>query len=221
MQPMAASVGHLADERARLEREIAELSSGLPPGAAEVVRAADELMAEHGRKLAELKAKRDAIDAKFSVTAREAAEAREREDAEARAALVAQLNAAAAAYYDRTDRAEEALAAFVLHVTEAVAAHAEMRRVAHQLARGAKVPMAFDPRAMIGRLGGRVGGMLRKIRVPDQGITVRLGPLQLPEEPASPRMPPPGEAPVVLSWREKEQAALGDAVAQVAAHGGR
>src|SRR5262245_33702340 len=85
MQPMAASVGNLAAERQRLEEEINRLSSGLPDEAAEVVRKADRIMAEHGERIAALKAKRDEIDRAFDVFERE----KRRLEDEAHAAEVA------------------------------------------------------------------------------------------------------------------------------------
>jgi hypothetical protein len=50
--------------------------------AAEIVRKADALMADHGAKLAELKQRRDRIDAEFSVTVREQREAAARQHRE-------------------------------------------------------------------------------------------------------------------------------------------
>jgi hypothetical protein len=206
---MAASTGALAAERERLEREISELSTGLPAGAAEIVRRADEIMAEHGERLADLKRRRDEIDKAFAVTAREAEAARERAAAEAHDALEAQFNGAAEAYLAGMGKAEEHLSDFVAHVNEAIAAHTEMRHLASKLAAGRKIQMAaLNPRDMITRLGGRIAGMLRKIKLPDQGATIRIGPLHLPEEPQSPRMPRPGETPVVLGWREREREAF-------------
>src|SRR5262245_11930214 len=82
---LMSSVGHLAQERQRLEAEIARLSSGLPDEAARIVEQADALMAEHGAKLAALKSRRDEIDRAFDVSEH----ARRQAEAEAHAAEVA------------------------------------------------------------------------------------------------------------------------------------
>jgi hypothetical protein len=230
MQPMTASNGMMAaenrrlqTERERLEREITELSRGMPAEASAIVQRADELLAEHGAKISALKARRDAIDAQFGISAREAEERQQREDEQAKQALVDAMNAAAETYFAATHEAEQCLAAFVSWQNEATAAHTALRRTANVMSRGAKTPTAFSSVEMMTRLGRRIGSALRGVKSPDRAgaVTVEIGPLKLPAEIVSPRVPQPGEEVAVLSWREKEERALAGAVAQMIEHGGR
>jgi hypothetical protein len=190
---MAAEHQRLAEERAQIEAEIAALSQGLPAEAAEIVRRADAVMAAHGERIAELKARRDAIDARFDVTAQErrsAAERQYREQVEAnRKALLDEEERRLQAIAD----AEAATRALADAVNRAIASNARIGALAQSLTPSGKAPMSCNPIELVSRLSGRIASVLMTIR----GHPIRFGYIQWPNGPS-------GLFPADRNWRADE-----------------
>jgi uncharacterized protein (DUF3084 family) len=182
-QKLAASTGMLAAERERLEREIEALSNGLPGEAAAIVARADELMAEHGAKIAELKSKRDAIDATFEVDAAKAKEARAKARGERLQAHCNELVAVEASRLDHIANAQELLEKAVAEINAAFDDHSRLREIARALTPGVSMPalMALSPTDLANRTGAWVMGLLKGVRLPGAlpGAAHHIGPLAL------------------------------------------
>jgi hypothetical protein len=207
---MAASTGALAAERARLEREIETLSKGLPPEAAQIVQAADALMAQHAQQITALKAARDAIDAKFGVERREAVEA----EAKARALVVerhcSEIAAAQAEVLDAVDEAEGHLKAYVAAVNRAYAAEARRRSAANAMAGGVRLSMtvSLGKQYVTGRLvGGHCAHTAKVAAIDAVGRT--WGTLTLIDY---------AHYPATMSWREREESATAADVQRLIDH---
>jgi hypothetical protein len=197
----AASTGALAAERERLEREIAELSKGLPPEAAQIVQAADALMTQHAERMQALKAARDKIDQAFGVKRREAEEAAERARAEEDERLRAALLAAEERRLQVCERAERSWRIAIADTSELFAAHENVLK-----AKGAITGGARSPDAAMGAMGifefvrrtsGRICSLLKTLRVPGTlpGTVHRIGELELPNS---------SHFPADQSWTERE-----------------
>jgi hypothetical protein len=164
---MAASTGALAAERARLEQEIAELSRGLPAEAASIVERADALLADHGAKIAALKARRDQIDNAFGISARDKAAAQVQARQERYEALVEALRVAEDARCAAVERIEGHAHGLRDAIIEAFAAADQERVVAKELATLARsgrpnFPAMSQP-DFAQRTGGRIGGLMETL----------------------------------------------------------
>jgi hypothetical protein len=171
---MTKSVGHLAAERERLEREIEALSRGLPDEAAAIVQKADDLLAAHGAKIAALKAKRDEIDSAFGVRARAAAEAEARARQEQYDRLVGELRQAENARCASVDKIEHHVRGLHTAIREANTSAGEVRALALELAALGGIERPSIPRTnqsdFVSRLGLRVSGIMTTL-----GSAGRLG----------------------------------------------
>jgi hypothetical protein len=217
IQPLRSSLGQIAAEHARIEaaieekrKEMAHMTATPTPSGDDLVRAlANEIAAEEARTAEKREALRRA-EVALQTQRRDSEAERARAAAEARQALVAELNGATEAYLDATDKAEQHLVAFVSAANEALKAHGDVCRSAKALTVGAKLPMGLDVNDMVRRLGDRIAGTLRRIRVPGTLTTTRIGSLNIPAASPTP----------ATEWRQREEAALSHAVDQVIAHKG-
>jgi len=195
-----------------IDEQIAALT--IDPAAADIVAKADAILAAHNAKVAALRAKRDEIDESFRVTAREKAEAAERQREVHEQALRASLVEHEAVRLQAIEQAQGHLRSFVASVNEAFAAHARVREIANQIAGGARVLTGLSPTDFASRMGGRIAGHLSEIRVPGalKGSVNRIGALELPNS----SLYSPNQ-----SWREREEAAVASAIEMLIEHGRR
>jgi hypothetical protein len=197
---MAASTGALAAERERLEKEITELSKGLPPGAAELVKQADALMSEHASKIVALKQARDRLDAEFGVKAREAESAAAAARAAEEQRLRQVLLDAEARRLVAVGRCEQLLRKWVAATNEMVAAHEAMTKAASALTRGTRAIGGNTLSALdfTERFVGRLVSLLKTLKV--HGAPHRLG--------RSLDLPNSSLHSATESWVEKERAVV-------------
>jgi hypothetical protein len=206
---MSASTGHLAAERARLEAEINALSKGLPEGAADIVRKADEIMSAHAERITALKRARDAIDQRFEVTRQEAAEAAAEEHRKRQAARCADLIAFHAAKLDALDRAERHFAQAVVEINAALEAETSERAAGNALSGGVRLRNAtnLSPTEFVRRLVGGIAAHLA-------GITTcrmnRFGAMELPNH---------SLYPTAEAWSARERRATGPSIEALLEHG--
>jgi hypothetical protein len=208
---MAASTGALAAERARLEAEIAKLSDGLPAEAAAVVNAADALMAEHGAKLAALKAARDRIDQVFGVRRQEEAAAAAAAHAAAEQQLRQNLIDAETARIAAVEKAEQSWRIAIAATNEMIQAHLAVNKAEAAVARGTRFTGAsmMATTEFIERTAGRLVSLLKTLKLPGAlpGALHRIG--------RSFELPNSSLYPADQSWVEKEVAAAAPMLASL------
>jgi hypothetical protein len=206
---MAASTGALAAERARLEQEIEALSKGLPDGAAEIVRKADEIMSAHADRITELKRARDAIDAQFGVRRQAAAEAAAEEHRKRQAVRCADLVAFHQAKLAALDEAEHHLVAAVRAINAAIEAEAAERAAGNALSGGIRLRNAtnLSPTEFVRRLVGGLAAHLAGVAACKMN---RLGALELVNHTLF---------PTTETWRDRERRATGPSIEALLEHG--
>jgi hypothetical protein len=149
----------------------------LPEEAPEIVRKADELMAEHGEKLSKLCAAQDALDAEFGVAEQErraAAEQRLEEEWRARRkALLDEEDVRLGAIAD----AEAAARALADAIGRTLASNARMASLAQALSPNGKVPMALNGADLVMRMAARLAAVMSTVK-DDKGRRGWLGPIE-------------------------------------------
>lgn len=206
---MAASTGALAaehqrlsEERDRLQEEISALSRGLPEEAAQIVRQADEILASHGERIAELKAKRDEIDRAFDVSEQERRAAAEREREEAwrtkRKALLDEEDRRLEAVAD----AEAAARALADAVGRALASNQRMIGLAQSISADGRAPTVLSRNDLVQRLAFSISSIMAT--VPGHGLA--LGPV---------RWHLHGQYPAARDWRADEERRVAAGLQQI------
>ena len=212
-QLMKASTGMMAEEnlrlqteRERLEREIAGLSARTPEQAKRLVEEADKILEKRDDEFAELRKRRDAIDAQFAVTARAQREAQQRAWREAQQAAVNNILASEERRLAAIEAAETSLRNCMVSIQAARAAAKEICDATKDLSGGqwsthADLDFlnrisALMARSMIENFGPRFGQYVN-FRAPPESLRSNASGSPKPD------------------WRMREEKAMERAIAQV------
>jgi hypothetical protein len=127
----------LTAERDKIDAQMAALSRQTPERAKQLVAEADRLMAKRDDEFAELRAKRDAIDEAFRISAQQEADARRRERREARQAAVTHILGLNEGILNACETAEAHLRDCVEAMRQAMDAAKEAQSLTKELSGGA------------------------------------------------------------------------------------
>ena len=177
----------------------------------------DALIAEKDREAAALREQRAEIERRFHVKlAEERAQAAEAA-AEERRQLDGEMVEASEAMFSAIERSQRHFEAAVDAFNEAIEANGRVRSIGRRIAPTEKLPLGLALAEMVARFGGRISSTLRSVKIPGMvGPPPRLGILELPAEPVSPKGDAAQGSP---GWRAREERVQVSAINHILAHG--
>jgi seryl-tRNA synthetase len=207
---MTTNLNALVSERDRLDAEIAGME--LDPKAAKAVAEAEAAIAAHDAKVAGLKAKRDALDERFGISAQREKEARRQARKERIDAQCQEMAEREESRLDHIQAAERHIEQAVANLSAAFADHTRLRELANTLAEGARLSSisALSPTEFESRTAAWICGLLQLVEnLPGgraKGRVGRIGEMRLA---TSPKYRPD------LGWRAVEAREVAPAIEAV------